>query len=88
MNTMYVSELLFTYNSNPRQHIWIFTCGCSERDALYLAVILVLFIQIIIPFLTIFGNKYYCESGFIDYPNSSATMLLYFNDTLWYREGC
>ena len=75
MDTMYVSELSFTYNSNPQQHIWIFACGCSERDALYLAIILVLFIQKIIPFLTIFGSKCYCESGFIDHPNNSATTL-------------
>ena len=86
---MYVSELSFTYNSNPRQHIWIFACGCSERNALYLAIILVLLILKIIPFLTIFGNKkFYCESSSIDHPNNSATMLLYFNDTLWDREGC
>ena len=59
----------------------------KEIPSCYRTIVFVLFIQQIILFLTIIGNKYCFESSFIDHPITSATMLLYFNDTLWDRAG-
>ena len=85
----YVSELSFTYSSNPPQHIWTLACGCSERGAFLLPCKYPCSIYPgNNPLSDYFWKKYYCESHFTDHPNNSATMLLYFNDTLWDRAGC
>ena len=78
----YVSGLLITYSSNPRQHIWTFAvgrgeiyfspwnCPCSRtrgyRPPSYV------------------GNNYYCESASWYY----TLRKYYFNDTLWDGAGC
>ena len=60
----------------------------KEIPSYYCTIVFVLFIQEIILFLTIIGNKYYFESSSLDHPNNSTTTLLYFNDTLWDRAEC
>ena len=80
----YVDGLSITYSNNPRQHIWTFAIGFSERDTS-------------LPWncpcavypgnnpLSVVVNNYYCESGSIDRPSSTT---FYFNDTLWDGAGC
>ena len=78
----YVSGLSITYKSNPRQHIWTFANGFTERRhnsgncpcASYAG-------DSPPPFV---ANNYYCEGAPLDYILST----FYFNDTLWDGAGC
>ena len=79
----YVSGLSITYSNNPRKHIWTFASGFSEGSN----------IQYNCPCSihpgndppSFVGNNYYCESGSVDYPDTST---YYFNDPLWDGAGC
>ena len=78
----YVSGLSITYNSNPRQHIWTFASGFSERRAndncpcsVYPGHS---------PSSSV-GINYYCESGSSSLPTGT---IYYFNDTLWDGVDC
>ena len=75
-------RLSITYSSNPRQYIWTFASGCSERYSnpwncpcsVYGGHSPSSFV----------GNDYYCESGSVYSPDYDT----YFNDTLWDGAGC
>ena len=78
-----IDGLSITYSSNPRQHIWTFAIGFSERDtslshncpcAVYPGK----------GPLSVVGNNYYCELGSVDYPDVDT---YYFNDVLWDGAG-
>ena len=79
----YVTGLSITYSSNPRQHIWTFASGFSERGSSVWNC----------PCSVHPGNNptsavdtnYYCESGSVDYPHTNT---YYFNDPLWDGAGC
>ena len=79
----YVSGLSITFSSNPRQHIWTFANGFSERYngpesypcAVYLGHSPSSFV----------GNNSYCESGSLNLPFGPT---YYFDDTLWDVSGC
>ena len=78
----YVSGLSITYNSNPRQHIWTFASGFSERRAndncpcsIYPGHS---------PSSSV-GISYYCESGSSSLPTGT---IYYFNDILWDGVDC
>ena len=84
INQSYVSGLLITYSSNPRQHIWtfasgsgekfaeVYSCACTNSTAAY-------------PPPPYVGGNYYCESASWYISNHDT---YYFNDTLWDGEGC
>ena len=79
----YVSGLSITFSSNPRQHIWTFASGFSERRwgtgncpcSVYPGHSPSSFV----------GINYYCESGSSDY-HSDPTY--HFNDILWDGIDC
>ena len=80
----YISGLSITYSNNPRQHIWSFVSGYSERSRSYgncpcasvaLPTILPSFV----------ANNYYCESAALYAPYYN---IYFFNDTLWDGVGC
>ena len=80
----YVDGLSITYSSNPRQHIWTFAIGFSERDTKVSYNCPCAVYPGNSP-LSVVGNNYYCESGSVDYPNTGT---YFFNDTLWDGAGC
>ena len=79
----YVTGLSITYNNNPRQHIWTFAGGSTEKGtyagncpcANYTGVSPP-------PFV---ANNYYCETAALNIPNYSK---FYFDDALWDGVGC
>ena len=80
----YVSGLSITFSSNPRQHIWTFASGFSERYNGNVNCPCSIHPGQYSP-STFIGNNYYCESGSPGYPSGS---IYYFNDTLWDGAGC
>ena len=78
----YVSGLSITYSRSPRQHIWTFASGFSETWSTtnncpcsnYKGA----------DPSSLIGNKYYCESASVGYPDR----IYHFNDTLWDGAGC
>ena len=79
----YVDGLSITYSSNPRQHIWTFASGPSERHITSLKC--PCSINGGKPPPPYVGSNYYCESG-STYLGDWDTY--YFNDTLWDGAGC
>ena len=80
----YASGLSITYSSNPRQHIWSFVSGNSERSGNYgncpcasstLGTSPPSFVD----------NNYYCESAALYTPSGDDYI---FTDTLWDGAGC
>ena len=79
----YVAGLSITYSSNPRQHIWTFANGATER-----------YIHLgncpcashagnsPPPFV---ANNYYCETAALNNINFSS---FFFDDALWDGAGC
>ena len=79
----YVTGLSITYNNDPRQHIWTFAngaterggntgnCPCASRAGTYPP-----------PFV---ANNYYCETVPLSAINYTA---FFFADTLWDGAGC
>ena len=80
----YVAGLSITYSSNPRQHIWTFTCGHGERDNTTFNCPCTLSNANPPPHFV--GNNYYCESAPWYYYNTGC--MYFFNDTLWDGAGC
>ena len=80
----YVDGLSITYSSNPRQHIWTFAIGFSERDTSSFYNCPCAVYPGYGP-LSVVGNDYYCESGSVNHPNIATH---FFNDTLWDGAGC
>ena len=84
----YVSGLSITYSSNPRQHIWSFVSGNSERSNnagnCPCASNAPTSRRRRPP--SFVANNYYCESAALYTPNYYNTY--FFNDTLWDGAGC
>ena len=79
----YVSGLSITYGSNPRQHIWTFASGLSEKyNVNWNCPCAIIPGNNPIPAV---GTNYYCESGSIFRPNTGTYL---FNDPLWDGAGC
>ena len=79
----YVSGLSITYSSNPRQHIWTYASGLSEKHHEDYNCPCAINPGYNPP--SFVGNNYYCESGSV---NRSINGKYYFNDTLWDGAGC
>ena len=81
----YATGLSIIYNNNPRQHIWTFANGASERGdyagncpcASYAGVSPP-------PFV---ANNYYCEAVPLDARDINYSAF-FFDDTLWDGAGC
>ena len=79
----YVAGLSITYSSNPRQHIWTFANGATERllnsgncpCASYAGDSPPSFV----------ANNYYCETAVLNNINETA---FFFDDTLWDGADC
>ena len=79
----YVCGLSITYSSNPRQHIWTFASGSSQRfDNPWNCPCSVHGGNNPPSFV---GNNYYCESGSV---NGASQNVYYFDDILWDGAGC
>ena len=79
----YVSGLSITYNNNPRQHIWTFASGTTERRRNFGNCPCASFAgRSPSKFV---GNNYYCEAVPLNAVNQSA---FYFDDALWDGAGC
>ena len=82
----YIDGISVTH-SHPRQHIWTFVSGRSERNPTYSDACpcdasLTIHIP---PFV---GNDYFCESGVHEPWDYSRHHTLHSNDTLWDGENC
>ena len=79
----YISGISITHGRNPRQHIWTYATGFSERYkgvdncpcSAYPGYNPSSFV----------GINYCCEPASLDYPSGTT---YYFNDTLWDGAGC
>ena len=83
IDSYYIDGISVTHGQSPRQHIWTFAAGWSERDdhgscpcgsPTRLATIP--------PFI---GNNYFCETGTDE---SAVLNHLYCDDPLWDGKGC
>ena len=79
----YASGLSITYSSNPRQHIWSFVSGHSERSRNHGNCPCASVALNTPP--SFIANNYYCESAALYTPYYSTYFL---NDTLWDGAGC
>ena len=83
IDVAYASGLSITHSSNPRQHIWTFATGRSERlNSRYSCPCY--FIAALDP-PSYVGSHYYCESASTYQSDWDG---YYFNDTLWDGAGC
>ena len=80
----YVSGLSVTYSSNPRQHIWSFVSGNSEKSKNFGNCPCANFTQATAS-PSFVANNYYCESAALYTPSSDD---YFFNDPLWDGAGC
>ena len=79
----YISGLSVTRSNNPRQHIWSFVSGHTERSSSYGNCPCASVALTTPP--SFVANNYYCESGTL---YGSAYNRYFFNDTLWDGAGC
>ena len=79
----YVTGLSITYSSTPRQHIWTFASGSTERGSYGGNCPCASNVGTSPP--TFVTNNYYCEAAPLRSVNFSA---LFFADTLWDGAGC
>ena len=78
----YVAGLSITYNSSPRQHIWTFANGFSEKLTNDGNCPCASYAGTSPPFV---ANNYYCEAAPLDRFDYSA---FYLNNVLWDGAGC
>ena len=79
----HVSGLSITYSSSPRQHIWTYVSGFSEKYNTPANCPCSVTGGYAPPFVS---SNYYCETGSVYYPTSGNTY--FFNDALWDGAGC
>ena len=79
----YISGLSITHSNNPRQHIWSFVSGNSERSRYYGNCPCASYAVTTPP--SVVANNYYCESATV---YTAAFNTYFFNDTLWDGAGC
>ena len=84
----YVSGLSITYSSNPRQHIWSFVSGNSERSNNAGNCLCASYPYGATSPPSFVANNYYCESAALYTPDGDDYNIYFFNDTLWDRAGC
>ena len=80
----YISGLSITHSNNPRQHIWSFVSGHSERSSNY-GNCPCASVALTTTSPSFVANNYYCESATLSAPDYNT---YFFNDTLWDGAGC
>ena len=80
----YSSGLSITHSNNPRQHIWSFVSGNSERIRNY-GNCPCASVALTTTSPSFVGNNYYCETAALYGPDYNR---YFFNDTLWDGAGC
>ena len=83
IDSHYVEGLSITHG-NPRQHIWTYACGTSERSNYTMSNCPCAVIPGPTP-PSYVGSNYYCESGAEFSGNGND---YYFSDPLWDAAGC
>ena len=79
----YVAGLSITYSSNPRQHIWTFANGATERLSNFGNCPCASYAGDSPP--PFVANNYYCETASFNNINYSS---FFFDDALWDGAGC
>ena len=80
----YASGLSITHSNNPRQHIWSFVSGSSERRRSY-GNCPCASVALTTASPSFVANNYYCETAVLSSLDYNG---YFFNDTLWDGAGC
>ena len=83
IDSYYVDGISITYGSNPRQHVWTYAGGVTEKRLISNGCPCNSGTSASPP-PPFVGNDYYCESG----TYNSPLYILYADDPLWDGQNC